>query len=247
MAKKRRVGDTVKIRGDYQAKALVSSNAVQRFWHTSKLRYIQRLLPATQNDVILDIGCGSGVISDFLGKSGAQVFGVDGSPDAIAFAQKNYAKKNVTFIEGLVDEKFSISRKFDKMYCLELIEHIYFDQGKILLEQCYKNLKPGGTLFLTTPNYRSTWPLIEKILDTLSLVPHLDEDQHVAHYTPQRLKKMCEEGGFEVSYLGTMCGLAPWVAPLHWKFAEVVDETEYSARSMFGSVIVTVIRKPYRK
>ncbi len=242
---RRRKGDAIEIAGDYQFKALSSSSSVQRFWHTSKQTTIQRVLPPKNKDVILDIGCGSGVISDFLANSGAEVYGIDGSTRAMKFAQKQFKKKNLTFIKALVDEKFSIHKPVDKIYCLELIEHIYFDQGEVLLRESQRLLKKGGEIFITTPNYRSLWPLIEKGLDAFHLVPHLDGDQHVSHYTPDLLRSLLMKTGFEVTYIGTKCGVAPWISGVSWKLAEKIDHLEYSAGSMWGSVLVITAKKTH--
>jgi len=175
----RRLGDTVKIGGDYQYKALTQGNSIQRFWHFNKHLSIMRYLPPNSQDTIIDVGCGSGVITSFLGESGASVLGVDGNSEAIQFASEKFSRPNVDFRLGLVDDEFESTQDFDKIYCLEVIEHIYRNQAKNMLNNFWRLLKPGGQVFLTTPNYRSLWPLIEWSMDKLGLAPPLAEHQHV--------------------------------------------------------------------
>src|SRR3984893_15967469 len=48
------------------------------------------LLAPTSGERILDIGCGTGHLTAQIAESGAQVVGVDRSPEMIAAAQKAY-------------------------------------------------------------------------------------------------------------------------------------------------------------
>ena len=204
---------------------------------------IERYLAPQPTDFILDVGCGSGVISAFLAESGATVWGVDGSRDAIEFASNQFRGENLSFHQGLVDDNFQTDRPVDKFYCLEVIEHIYFDQGRQMLSNFHRSLRPGGTVFLTTPNYRSLWPLIEWTLDTMKWVPQLADEQHVAKYHRRKLSDLAKSSGFIVEQIATTCFIAPWLAPLSWKLAEKTNELETGA--VFpGSILVAILRKP---
>lgn len=240
----RRSGDTIKIAGDYQYKALTQGNAVQRFWHYTKQSAITRYLPPAQDDAVLDVGCGSGVITSFLGSFGATVVGFDGNPDAIAFATETFSRPNVRFQLGLVDENLAIDQRVDKIYCLEVIEHIYRHQGETMLRTFHRLLSPGGQVFLTTPNYRSLWPLIEWVMDLLRLSPPLKDHQHVQKYHKGTLEQVCYEAGFEIELISTTCLIAPWLAPLSWSFAKVMDNLEPKFPFFWGSILVCVLRKP---
>jgi len=63
---RRRERDAIQIAGDYQARALKSDRLAQRFWHQAKFRLIERVAMPGPADRVLDAGCGSGTISDFL-------------------------------------------------------------------------------------------------------------------------------------------------------------------------------------
>ena len=241
---KRRVGDAIAIAGDYQHRALTEGSSVQRFWHLSKQLAIKQLLPAEPNDFILDIGCGSGVIASFLGESGASVLGIDGSIDAVEYASRTFGTDRIRFQQALVDETFSVEQAVDKIYCLEVIEHIYPPQTEQMLQLCYSVLRPGGAIFLTTPNYRSLWPVIEWGMDRFSSAAHLSEDQHVAKYTPRTLCALGKRVGFKVRSQRTMSFLAPWVAPLGFKLAHHLHRWEMAFQHGVGSICVIVLEKP---
>lgn len=243
MEMKRRTGDTVTIPGDYQHRALNQGHPIQRFWHASKHLVIDAFLPPAPSDTVVDVGCGSGVISDHLGKSGATVTGVDANRDAVRFAERQYGRDNVQFVNALVDTTFPVKGLVDKIYCLELIEHIYRDQGLNMLEIFHSNLADGGKVFLTTPNYRSMWPLIEYLMDASGRFPELSGPQHVEHYTPKKLTALCEEAGFAVKKLTSFCGIAPWVAGLSWSLATRLHSLETRIPFTPGSILLAILEK----
>ena len=241
---KKRTGDTTNIPGDYQYRALTQGNPVQRFWHYSKQLAIQRYLPPACGDDVLDVGCGSGVISHFLAKSGASVLGIDGSEAAVAFASQKFSAAKVKFERRLIDDLAGMKRRsFDKIYCLEFVEHIYRNQTRELFQQFRDLLRPGGKVLVTTPNYRSLWPLIEWIMDTARLAPQMSEHQHVEFFNARKLRDAGLECGFGIEDCASMCFLAPWLAPLSWRLAEKMDALESRFPFHMGSILIGVFAK----
>jgi 2-polyprenyl-3-methyl-5-hydroxy-6-metoxy-1,4-benzoquinol methylase len=222
----RREGDAIHISGDYQARALKSDRAAQRFWHEAKFRLIERSAMPGKGDRVLDAGCGSGTISRFLANYAGNVTGIDSNPSAIDYATGAFRAPNLQFHLGQFDE-LKRDKPFDKIYCIEVIEHLYEHQVADVLELFYKITTPGGQLFLTTPNYRSTWPLIEWLLDRFALVAQLDEAQHVTHFNKRKLKSICERTGWEVCHIGTFNGLAPFTAAISYRLALGMERIEF--------------------
>ena len=223
---KRREGDAIYIKGDYQARALKSDRAAQRFWHEAKFRLIERVAMPGKHDRVLDAGCGSGTISHFLSLHAGEVIGVDSNPSAIEYASGAYTAPNLQFRLGQFDDLVG-EKPFDKIYSIEVIEHLYEHQVADVLSMFHKLTNPGGQLFLTTPNYQSAWPLIEWLLDRFGLVAALDEVQHVTHFTKRKLSTMCERAGWRVGHMGTFNGLAPFLAPISRRLALGIEEIEF--------------------
>jgi 2-polyprenyl-3-methyl-5-hydroxy-6-metoxy-1,4-benzoquinol methylase len=239
----RKDGDAVPIPGDYQYRALTEGFAVQRFWHHAKMLAVEHYLPPEENDFCLDAGCGSGVLTSFLGERAKAVLGIDCNPAAVEFATRQYANARVSFRQGLVDKKLAVEQAVDKIYCLEVIEHVYPEQAGEMLDVFHRVLRSGGSAFLTTPNARSFWPLIEWTLDRMGLVPHLAADQHVEKYHARKLAALCEAHGFEVRRMGAICLAAPWLAAMSWRWAEKCFAWEARHPRLPGSVLVAVISK----
>lgn len=239
----RKDGDAVAIPGDYQYRAITQGIAVQRFWHHTKMLAVERYLPPRKDDVCLDVGCGSGIVTSFLGKRAGQVLGIDCSPAAIDFATQQFAADNVAFRQGYVDKTLDMEGTVDKIYCIEVIEHVFLAQAAEMLGAFHRALKPDGQVLLTTPNMRSAWPLIERSMDCLGLAPKLAQDQHVEGYHRKKLANLCTSNGFTVTIVTAICLLAPWVAMLHWGLAERFFRWESRWPGNPGSILVAILRK----
>ena len=229
MTGRRRERDAIAIAGDYQARALESPRAAQRFWHAAKLRLIDRVAPAKPTARIADAGCGSGVIAAHLAQTASRVVGFDSNPAAIAYATDAYRSSRLRFVLGpferIVDEG-----PFDQIYCLEVLEHLYEEQAIETLRLFATASAPGAELFLTTPNSHSAWPLIESALDRLQLVPTLDEAQHLTAFNRGSLRRACEAANWTVREIGTFNGIAPFAAPVSESLARGFERAEFAAR-----------------
>ena len=227
-APRRRERDAVEIRGDYQARALESRWAAQRFWHSAKIRLMDRVAPPAAGARVADAGCGSGVIADHLARTAREVVGFDSNPAAVEHGRTAYPRPNLRFVLGpferMVDEG-----PFDHIVCLEVLEHLYLEQALSTLELFARAAAPGATLFVTTPNARSAGPVIEWLLDRSGLVPTLDEAQHLTLFSRSLLRTCCEQAGWTVEAIGAFNGLAPFVAPLGESLARGLEQVEFGA------------------
>lgn len=224
---RRRDADAIAIPGDYQARAIQSPRAAQRFWHQAKIRVIDRVAPPRPGARIADAGCGSGVISAHLASTAREVIGFDSNPAAIAYAQSAYHGLPLRFLLGPF-ERMEDERPFDQVYCLEVLEHLYEEQAIETLKLFARSAAAGAELFVTTPNARSAWPAIEWTLDRLQLVPTLDEAQHLTLFTRRTLERAMTAGGWHVEAIGTFNGVAPFLAPVSERLARLVERAELS-------------------
>lgn len=226
---RRRDADAIAIPGDYQARALESPWSAQRFWHAAKFRIIDRIAPARPTSRVADAGCGSGIIAAHLSATARDVVGFDTNPSAVAYATATYGSSRLRFVSGTF-ERMIDEGPFDQIYCLEVLEHMYAEQAIATLRLFARAARPGAELFITTPNQRSAWPLIEWALDRVGLVPQLAEAQHLTCFTRASLRQALSSTGWTLDEAGTFNGLAPFVACLSERVAERVEQLEFSAR-----------------
>jgi SAM-dependent methyltransferase len=77
---------------------------------------------------VLDVGCGTGKSIDYLLSRGIDAVGIEGSPLAIS---KATFPKRITRAD--LNKPVSLNRKFDVVFCYEVVEHIHPDYVDILM------------------------------------------------------------------------------------------------------------------
>lgn len=101
---------------------------------------------------VMDCACGAGYGSWTLGRAGAKsVVGVDLSPEAVAWATKNFALPNVTFRQATPDRFPLEDGEVEFAISFETIEHVPESAAPNFVRELARVLAPGGTLLLSTP------------------------------------------------------------------------------------------------
>lgn len=98
---------------------------------------------------LLDVGCGNGNFLEFARRAGWQVRGLDLDPIAVAAARA----QGLDVLEGTITLLDGESECYDRITLSHILEHAY-DPWDVLAS-CYRLLKPGGVLWLETPNMNS--------------------------------------------------------------------------------------------
>jgi cyclopropane fatty-acyl-phospholipid synthase-like methyltransferase len=125
------------------------------------LEQLHLLLEATRlgpSQRALDLGCGSGMISEYLSdRSGAHITGLDYIPEAIRQAQQRTAAKSerLAFTVGDINQLELPEHAFDVVLS---IDSIYFSQNyTFTIKQLKAALKPGGQIAMLYSYGREPW------------------------------------------------------------------------------------------
>jgi SAM-dependent methyltransferase len=153
--------------------AVHSKGSWDDLWRQRKRLYVYRNVVEAASSLgtlnglrILEVGCGRGVTLLELARGGAQVTGLDYSPEAMAVCHKFCGELNLsahaTFVQGDAFNLPFSSNSFDFVYSVGLIEH--FENPAPLLTEQYRALRPGGTLFVQVPQKYSLYTVAKTTL-----------------------------------------------------------------------------------
>jgi 2-polyprenyl-3-methyl-5-hydroxy-6-metoxy-1,4-benzoquinol methylase len=109
---------------------------------------IQKYKPS-KNIRVLDVGCGTGIVVDWLNRKGLNATGVEVSLSSIALARK----RKGTFVSYEGKKLPFQDNSFDIVGSYAVIEHV--DDVAIFLSECKRVCKPGGVLIVAAPNFLS--------------------------------------------------------------------------------------------
>lgn len=117
-----------------------------------RLDFIQNSLDKLGNRKlkVLDVGCGNGNISRYIGSKGHDVLGIDISEATIKKAISLTNMPNVSFKNIAAEELVEASETFDLVICSEVIEHL--DTPSIVVEALKSLINKDGILIVTVPN-----------------------------------------------------------------------------------------------
>lgn len=144
-----------------------------------------RHLPKRPKGRLLDVGCGNGDFLQLAQRAGWQAVGVEPDPKAVAIART----RGLTVHQGGLETLHTESEAYDGITLNHVIEHVH--DPRTTLTHCYRLLKPGGWLWLETPNldaqghtrYRENWV-------------GLDIPRHLIIFTDRALQQLLYEVGF---------------------------------------------------
>ncbi len=127
--------------------------------HEARYAWLLRHFPL-QGKSVLDLGCGSGYGASMMAAEAETVRGVDYCKEAVAFAQKAYARENLDFraLDACrAEDMAQVLRPggYAMIVSFDVIEHMerYFDY----LENVRRLLADDGLFLLSTPNRLQTF------------------------------------------------------------------------------------------
>lgn len=193
------------IPGDYQYKALNTGLWPQRNWHINKFTALEAVLNFSDEIEILDLGSGSGNFELIFSKKVKSITAVDYNDEALLFLRNKLTEEdihNVTLVEAdiknLLEETVK-NRKYNYVVLVDVIEHLILNECVLLLENIKSLLKKDGSVVVVTPNYKSSWVFIERLLDEFKLVPKLNNAQHLTKFDLRMLNSTLGSCGFYCS------------------------------------------------
>lgn len=121
-------------------------------WHRNVIDYIGDF-SIFNNQEILEIGSGPGDFALFISDFAKKTVAIDFSNTAIRIAREKASvqgKRLEFLVADAMDLPFE-DRSFDSIFSFECLEHVP-DPDQMIME-CFRVLKNGGKLYLTTENY----------------------------------------------------------------------------------------------
>lgn len=143
------------------------------------------------NDSVLDVGCGNGLVSDYLEQKGMKVTAIDSSQNMLDICKKR--NNNIDYYKMDVRNLNFEDSTFNAIFCYAVLIHIDKLETFKVLKTFYKLLKSKGILFINVmeekePNENTT------------VVESLDNQYKTwfQYYNKEELINMLKEIGFSI-------------------------------------------------
>ncbi len=136
----------------YTTKVLgVSADIRRAYLYKARLRMLDRL--GSHPETVIELGCGTGGMTQWLAKKYSKVIATDISEAALQFCRSHLRVSNVSFVRtdammtGLSDGIADVVMAFD------LVEHL--PKPDLCFAEVNRLMRCGGLLFISTPNPNS--------------------------------------------------------------------------------------------
>ena len=161
------------------------------FTYRSILFFLHKYGMKSKN--VLDIGCGVGTTSLYLGSKGKNVLGIVISKSGILVAKQNAEKLNLgKFVKfQVLDFPNKLPEiKFDLVICSEVLEHLINDKDAVF--QIKNLLNKNGIAIASSPSQNA--PLYK-----LRLLNNFDKEVgHIRRYNKENFNNLFKSVGFKV-------------------------------------------------
>jgi SAM-dependent methyltransferase len=143
------------------------------------LETIERLRPAGESGVILDVGCGDGLFFDKLERFG-RVEGIEMDPIGVTPGGPWAGRIRIQPF----DSSFEPGQRYDLVLLLDVLEH--FPDPANRLRRAIELLVPGGAVVVTVPAFPALW------------TSHDELNRHFIRFTARSLSSVASEAGARV-------------------------------------------------
>ena len=159
---------------------------------------------ASSTGALLDVGCGTGTFLQVARSQGWEVTGTELSPYAA-----RAAGDGLRVLQGELWEAAFPAGAFDVVTCWHVIEHAA--DPRRVIEEIHRVLRPGGWLFLATPNVEDYLFRAAYVLARRRRPPLYEPDGrevHLFHFSARTLRTLVTSAGLDVGEVGFDRGAA---------------------------------------
>jgi 2-polyprenyl-6-hydroxyphenyl methylase / 3-demethylubiquinone-9 3-methyltransferase len=192
-------------------------HALRTALNPARLEYFASVFAARGLDpagkVIIEVGCGGGLMAEEIARLGAAVIGVDPSAASIATARAHAARSGlaIDYRIGPGEHLPAGDASADVVYCVDVLEHVA-DLDAVIGETA-RVLKPGGLyLFDTINRTRLSKLVVIKLAQEWAATACLPPRLHDWHQfiTPAELSRLLARHGLDQH---GQAGMAPAISP----------------------------------
>ena len=160
----------------------------ENYWFRRHLAVYEWVADRCTGRDVVDMACGEGYGVKVLARRARHVTGVDANPEAHEHARLKYTRPGIRFVRDLVE---SYEEPCDAVSFLQTVEHVA--QPQAVLRHFRDMLRPGGAVYVSTPNLLTLAP---------AGAQKSDNPFHLKEYRADEFRGLCESVFAHVELLG---------------------------------------------
>ncbi len=198
---------------------------------------------------ILDIGCGTGHLTNWIKQKGFEVYGLEPSQNMYEYAVSNFPEIDIQ--QGISSDMPYPDNFFDLIVLFEVMRYLDKKENVATYNEMYRVMKKNGSFFLTQVNLFSSdfyyfFHNLKSIYSKITNKVH----HHCNFTTPAMQKSIAQKAGFSnIRTIGRMSGsirlfykFGNAIGEAYKKFISKMSKQRYAksaGKSLAGHLIVT--------
>ncbi|MFH1046054.1 MAG: class I SAM-dependent methyltransferase [Candidatus Omnitrophota bacterium] len=147
-----------------------------------------RIVPEMQ---VLEIGCGTGIFTEFFAQTGAQIIAIDISPDLLEKAKRRGLPTGQVGFKEQNFQDIDVKVCFDAIIGSSVLHHLNLEKA---LKKMRELLKPGGVISFAEPNMLNPQVFLERKLRFMKIFSYVTPDETA--FVRAKLARLLSNMGF---------------------------------------------------
>lgn len=194
---------------------------------------VVKILNPQKGENILDLGCGTGYLTNLIAASGADVIGIDNSEAMIVKAKNTYPDIDFKVMSA---EEFYFEKKFDAIFSNAVLHWV--TGYKDAISSMYNNLRPGGKIVVEFGGKNNVKSIVDALRMTLKEFNYNENAQREIWFFPSlsEYAGLLEAQNFTVRFASYFdrktelsdneSGIKDWIKMFGEQFLEGIKEED---------------------
>lgn len=213
--------EKARVPGFIDARIAGLTDAVQAGWYLNDTGELFSGFPITADDIVVDVGCGSGGATLFCARRGAHVVFCDVNEKNIAQVAARISDTPARASQGIVTDCNPVplaSGFASRIVSMEMLEHV--DDPAVVLRELVRIGKPGALYLISVPD-----ALAERVQMPFAPKEYFQKPNHIHIFERAEFARLVADAGLEIverSSYGFFWNL--WMC-MYWVCGEAVAGT----------------------
>ena len=145
-------------------------------------------------DVLVDVGCGSGGVLEFCQRYAGKIFALDIDAEALSAVRSRTLfadAENISFVSASAEQLPITTGTATKVLCLEVLEHV--DDPELVVAELFRIGRPGCIYLISVPGQFS-----ESIMQQVAPHEMFEKPHHIRIFSQTEFSSLVERSGLTI-------------------------------------------------